>query len=338
MCKYIRLLFYRKSVILQVFLENIIEIYLLHDMIIKSAVSICRAGLNFIRNRKGETPMSKAYEALRKCYEEVRERIPVKPRVALVLGSGLGDFADIIQVQGEIPYQDIKGFPISTVTGHRGRFVFGCVGKVPVVVMQGRVHFYEGYSMEEVVMPIRLMKLMGAEILLLTNAAGGINETFQPGDFMMLTDHIAEFVPSPLIGENIEELGVRFPDMSSVYDISLQQHIKQCAEKLNIPIRQGTYIQFTGPAYETPAEIRMSRILGADAVGMSTACEAMAAKHMGMQVCGISCISNMASGISKNPLSHKEVQETADRVAPDFKKLVWNIIETIQEQGGIFNG
>lgn len=274
-------------------------------------------------------PMSKAYEALKECYEEIKEWIPLKPKVALILGSGLGDFVDTIEIKGEISYQNIKGFPVSTVAGHKGRFVFGYVGKVPVVIMQGRVHYYEGYSMEEVVMPVRLMKLMGAEILFLTNAAGGINKQFQPGDFMMITDHITEFVPSPLLGENLEELGLRFPDMSNVYDLCLQKHMKKCAKNLNIPMRQGVYIQFTGPAYETPAEIRMSHVLGADAVGMSTACEAMAAKHMGMQVCGISCISNMASGISEKPLSHKEVQETADRVAPDFKKLVWGIIETL---------
>ncbi len=273
--------------------------------------------------------MSKAYETLKECYEEIKARIPLKPKVALILGSGLGDFADTIEIKGEISYQDIKGFPVSTVAGHKGRFVFGYVGKVPVVIMQGRVHYYEGYSMEEVVLPIRLMKLMGAEILFLTNAAGGINKQFQPGDFMMITDHITEFVPSPLIGENLEELGPRFPDMSNVYDLVLQEHMKECAKNLNISMQQGVYIQFTGPAYETPAEIRMSRVVGADAVGMSTACEAMAAKHMGMQVCGISCISNMASGISETPLSHREVQETADRVAPDFKKLVWNIIETL---------
>ena len=273
--------------------------------------------------------MSKKYEDLERCYGKIKEKIPFQPKVALVLGSGLGDFAEQIDVKVEISYQDIQGFPVSTVAGHKGRFVFGYVGEVPVVVMQGRVHYYEGYSMEQVVLPIRLMKMMGADILFLTNAAGGINKQLQPGDFMMNTDHIAEFVPSPLIGENIEELGERFPDMSNVYDITLQNHIKKCAGNLNIPVQQGVYIQFTGPAYETPAEIRMSHILGADAVGMSTACEAMAAKHMGMQVCGISCISNMASGISENPLSHKEVQETADRVAPDFKKLVWNIIETL---------
>lgn len=274
--------------------------------------------------------MSKAYEKLKSCYEEIKEKIPFRPKVALILGSGLGEFAEQVQVKGEISYHEIKGFPVSTVAGHKGRFVFGYVGEVPVVIMQGRVHYYEGYSMEQVVMPIRLMKLMGAEILFLTNAAGGVNFEFQPGDFMMITDHITEFVPSPLIGENIEELGPRFPDMSNVYDKELQEIMKETAQKRNITLKEGVYIQFTGPAYETPAEIRMSRILGADAVGMSTACEAMVAKHMGMKVCGISCISNLASGMSEIPLTHKEVQETADRVAPLFRKLVWNIIESFK--------
>lgn len=273
--------------------------------------------------------MSKGYERVKACYDEIKEKLPLKPKVALVLGSGLGEFANMIEVKGEISYGEIKGFPVSTVPGHKGRFVFGYVGKTPVVIMQGRVHYYEGYSMEEVVLPIRLMKLMGAEILFLTNAAGGVDSNFQAGDFMMITDHITQFISSPLIGENLEELGSRFPDMSNVYDNDLQEHIRCCSKQLNIPIKEGVYIQFSGPAYETPAEIRMSRMFGASAVGMSTACEAMVAKHMGMKVCGISCISNLASGMSETPLSHQEVQETADRVAPSFRKLVWHIIENL---------
>ena len=177
-------------------------------------------------------------------------------------------------------------------------------------------------------MPIRLMKLLGAEILFLTNAAGGINRTFSPGTLMMLTDQISSFVPSPLIGTNIEELGVRFPDMSQIYAKELQEKLKQKAEELEIPLKQGVYIQFTGPAYESPAEVRMAALLGADACGMSTACEAVAANHMGMKICGISCITNMACGITGTPLSHEEVQETADRVAKQFKQLVRESIES----------
>lgn len=244
------------------------------------------------------------------------------PRVALVLGSGLGALADEIMVVYTIDYAAIEGFPQSTVLGHRGRFVFGYIGKTPVVIMQGRVHYYEGYTMEDVVLPIRLMKQMGANTLFLTNAAGGINRNFVPGTLMMIQDQIASFVPSPLIGPNLEKLGTRFPDMSKIYNQELQQLLSDCAKELKIPLKAGVYLQFTGPAYESPAEVRMAEILGADACGMSTACEAVVANHMGMNICGISCISNMASGIDNRPLCHEEVQETANQVSAEFKKLV----------------
>ena len=266
--------------------------------------------------------MNQAYQKLLKSYETCRSKIDFVPKVALVLGSGLGQFAETVDVIGEIPYADLEGFPVSTVAGHKGRFLFGYIGEVPVVMMQGRVHYYEGYSMQDVVIPIRLMKMMGAEILFLTNAAGGVNKGFSSGDFMLITDQIASFVPSPLIGENIDELGTRFPDMSAIYDKDLQAKIRETAKERNIPLQEGVYLQFTGPNYESPAEVRLASVLGADAVGMSTACEAIAANHMGMKVCGISCITNMACGISPNPLSHKEVQETADAKAPFFKDLV----------------
>ncbi len=215
---------------------------------------------------------------------------------------------------------------MSTVKGHKGRFVFGYVEEVPVVIMQGRVHYYEGYQMSDVVLPTRLMGMLGAKKIVLTNAAGGVNTEFEAGDFMMITDHITTGVPSPLIGPNMEELGTRFPDMSQVYSARLQNVIRKCAEECSIDIKEGVYVQFTGPNYETPAEVRLARSWGGDAVGMSTACEAMAAHHMGMEVCGISCITNMAAGISKAELNHKEVQETADRVAKSFKELVTKIV------------
>lgn len=274
--------------------------------------------------------MTKAYERLLECYDCFREKINFKPKVALVLGSGLGDYADSIRVEATLDYHDIKGFPVSTVSGHKGRFVFGYVGDVPVVVMQGRVHYYEGYAMEDVVLPTRLMKLMGAEILFLTNAAGGVNFDFAAGDFMMITDQIASLVPSPLIGPNIDELGLRFPDMSQVYNRKLCGIIRDTAKRLQIPLKEGTYIQLSGPNFESASEVKMCRILGADAVGMSTACEAVAANHMGMKICGISCISNLACGMTDQPLSHEEVQETADRVAPLFKSL---ITESIIQMG-----
>lgn len=266
--------------------------------------------------------MTKAYERLTACYQSIQDRIPFRPKVALVLGSGLGDYADEIQAEAFLDYHDIEGFPVSTVSGHKGRFVFGYVNEIPVVIMQGRVHYYEGYAMEDVVLPIRLMKMMGAEILFLTNASGAVNYDFHVGDFMMITDQISNFVPSPLIGPNIEELGERFCDMSQIYNHDLCQIFRETAEELGVHLQEGTYIQLTGPNYETPKEVKMCRILGADAVGMSTACEAVAANHMGMKICGISCISNLGCGMSEQPLSHEEVKETADRVAPLFKKLI----------------
>ncbi|WP_313072413.1 purine-nucleoside phosphorylase [Lacrimispora sp.] len=266
--------------------------------------------------------MNQVYEKLQNCLKSVREKTDFVPEVALILGSGLGEYAEEIEVVTTINYNDIKGFPVSTVAGHKGRFIFGYVNKVPVVIMQGRVHFYEGYPMTDVVLPTRLMGLLGAKTLLLTNACGGVNKEFHAGDFMLIRDHIATSVPSPLLGENIEELGPRFPDMSDVYRRELRGIIKEVAKEEGIELQEGVYLQLSGPAYESPAEVQMCRILGADAVGMSTACEALAANHMGMKVCGISCITNMACGITDQPLSHAEVQETADRVAPIFKKLI----------------
>lgn len=273
--------------------------------------------------------MNVNYEKLMKCFECVQQKITFKPEIALILGSGLGDYADTMEVVETLDYHDIEGFPVSTVAGHKGRFVFGYAGGVPIVAMQGRVHFYEGYKPQDVVLPIRLMKLMGAKVLFLTNAAGGINRSFNAGDFMLITDQISMSVPSPLIGENIDELGVRFPDMSEVYSRRLRKIIENSAVTAGVPLRRGVYIQTTGPQYETPAEIRAYERLGADAVGMSTAIEAIAARHAGMEICGISCISNLAAGISVNPLTHAEVQETADRVAPLFKKLVTQAIKDI---------
>lgn len=273
--------------------------------------------------------MSKGYEKLMSVYEGIRDEIPFTPKVAMILGSGLGDYADSIVVEKVINYSDMEGFPISTVAGHKGRFVFGYIGDVPVVIMQGRVHYYEGYAMEDVVLPTRLMGKMGAKVLFLTNASGGINLEYEAGDFMMITDHIATFVPNPLLGENLHELGVRFPDMSNIYREDLCEKIRQSAKELGILLREGVYAQLTGPSYESPAEIRMLRNMGADAVGMSTACEAIAANHMGMKVCGISCVTNMAAGVLNQPLNHEEVQETADRQSELFKKLITECITKI---------
>lgn len=266
--------------------------------------------------------MNPVYEKLLRCYDSVKARIDFTPEIAIVLGSGLGDYADRIEQVAVLDYKDIEGFPVSTALGHKGRFVFGYIEEVPVVVMQGRVHYYEGYDITDVVLPIRLMGLLGAKVVFLTNASGGITDGMQVGDLMLINGHISSLVPSPLIGQNIDELGVRFPDMSDVYATELRDIIKKTAAEHEIPLREGVYIQTTGPNYETPQEIQMYKLLGADAVGMSTAVEAMVANHMGVKVCGISCISNLAAGISKTPLTHEEIQVAADLAAPRFRTLV----------------
>ncbi len=263
------------------------------------------------------------------CVKYIQENVDFTPEVAVVLGSGLGYFAEEIEKVAEVSYADIPGFPQSTVVGHAGRFVFGYVGDVKVVIMQGRVHFYEGYPMSDVVLPIRVMHELGAKKLILSNAAGGVNAGFEVGDLMLITDHISTFVPSPLIGKNLEDLGPRFPDMSEVYDEELRVVAREVAAEQGIKLQEGIYVQLSGPNYETPAEIRMMQGAGADAVGMSTVCEAMVANHMGMKICGVSCITNMASGLSKQQLDHKEVQETADRVSDAYRRLIGGIIQKI---------
>ena len=275
--------------------------------------------------------MGNVLDRVRRCADAIREKTSFTPRTALILGSGLGGFGERLSLEAVVEYSEIPGFPISTVPGHQGRFLFGYVGQEPVVVMQGRVHYYEGYPMEDVVLPTRVMAQLGAKRLVLTNAAGGIGSQLEAGDLMLLTDHIASFVPSPLIGPNEDQLGTRFPDMTEVYSLRLREKALAAAQKLGIRLKQGVYLQTPGPQYETPSEIRMYQALGAHAVGMSTACEAMVARHMGMEVCGISCVTNLAAGLSDKALSHEEVQETADRVAQSFQSLVWELLSTIEE-------
>ncbi len=275
-------------------------------------------------------------ERLNGCVEAIRKRTDFVPQIAFVLGSGLGGFARLIEKHTEISYSEIQGFPVSTVSGHEGKYIFGTLNGVKLVCMQGRVHCYEGYSSNDVVLPIRVMGMLGAKVLFLTNASGGISENLKAGDFMLITDHISSLIKSPLIGPNEESIGTRFPDMSEVYNKRLSEIIRRTASEVGVSLKEGVYIQTTGPNYETPAEIRAYKTLGADAVGMSTACEAIAARHMGMLVCAVSCISNLAAGISKNPLTHKEVKETADRVAPLFERLVTqsvvNISKSMEEE------
>ena len=273
--------------------------------------------------------MNPVYEKLLKCYACYKEKIDFEPKIAVVLGSGLGNFAKVVDVKAELPYSEIEGFPVSTVPGHAGKFIFGYINELPVVLMQGRVHYYEGYPITDVVLPARLMKMMGAKILFLTNASGGINPSFHAGSLMLIQDHISLFAPNPLIGPNIDELGTRFPDMSHVYDEDLQEIIRKTAKDNDIELFEGVYAQLTGPSFESPAEIQMLHKM---AVGMSTVVEAIAANHMGMKICGVSCVSNLAAGMNSAPLTHEEVQEAANAVAPKFEKL---LVESITKFGTV---
>ncbi|QAT40071.1 purine-nucleoside phosphorylase [Clostridium sp. JN-9] len=259
----------------------------------------------------------------------VKSKIKNNPEIGIILGSGLGDLADYVINPTYVNYSEIPNMPVSTVKGHVGRFVFGEMQGKNVVMMQGRVHYYEGNSMEDVVLPVHIMKKLGIKTLIVTNAAGGVNTTFVPGDLMIIKDHINFAFNNPLIGRNEEEIGPRFPDMSEAYSKQLIDIAENCALSLNIKVVEGTYIMMTGPCYETPAEVRMARLLGGDAVGMSTVPEVIAANHCGIKVLGISCITNMAAGILNQPLVHTEVIETSNKVKDKFTKLVNKIISEI---------
>ncbi|WP_300386375.1 purine-nucleoside phosphorylase [Clostridium sp.] len=252
-----------------------------------------------------------------------------KPEIGLILGSGLGSLADSIENPEYYKYEDLPHFPVSTVEGHEGRLVVGMLNGKCVVAMQGRFHYYEGYSYNEVTFPVRVMKLIGVETLIVTNACGAVNESFKPGDLMIITDQINFSGDNPLIGANLKEFGPRFPDLSNAYTKDLIIQTKEIAKNLNIDIKTGVYMMYSGPTYETPAEIRMSRIMGADAVGMSTVPEVIIAAHAGMKVLGISCLTNMAAGILDQPLNHKEVMETSAMVKEKFTKLINKVIEEI---------
>ncbi|SDW18392.1 purine-nucleoside phosphorylase [Marinococcus luteus] len=262
----------------------------------------------------------------------IQSNISVVPSTGLVLGSGLGVLADEIKSPVVLKYEDIPGFPVSTVEGHAGQLVFGELEGMQVAAMQGRFHYYEGYSLQEVTFPIRVMNALGVKRLLVTNAAGGVNHDFEPGDLMIIDDHINWLGANPLIGENDAELGPRFPDMSSAYSKGLAKIADEAALSLNIRIQRGTYMANTGPAYETPAEVRMARVLGADAVGMSTVPEVIVAVHGGMEVLGISCISNLAAGILDQPLSHDEVMDTTSKVQEDFLRLMKETLRRIARE------
>jgi purine-nucleoside phosphorylase len=273
--------------------------------------------------------MNMNVEKIQNAASFLKEKYSNTPKIGLILGSGLGVLADEIENPVKIPYNEIPDFPISTVEGHAGQLVFGILEGVEVVAMQGRFHFYEGYGMDKVTFPVRVMKQLGVDMLIVTNAAGGVNESFEAGDLMIISDHINFTGANPLIGPNDSKFGPRFPDMSEAYTKDLRNAAKEIADRLNIKVKEGVYFGFSGPVYETPAEIRMVRTLGGDAVGMSTVPEVIVARHGRMKVLGISCITNMAAGILDQPLSHEEVIETTERVKANFLLYIKEIVKSI---------
>jgi purine-nucleoside phosphorylase len=272
------------------------------------------------------------YERAEHAARTVRARLNTEPRIAIVLGSGLGAFADDFEDAVHIPYEEIPGFPRSTAEGHKGRLVAGNVDNVALLAMQGRVHYYEGYSLEEVTFPVRTFKLLGIKTLVLTNASGGINVQLTQGGLMVITDHLNLMGDNPLRGPNDERFGPRFPDMSAVYAPALQELVVEEAKAIGVEVRRGIYGGLSGPSYETPAEIHLLRTLGADAVGMSTVPEAIVARHMDMEVLGISCITNMAAGIGDEPINHAEVMATGDRVRGTFTQLLRRVVSRINSR------
>ncbi|PKM80116.1 MAG: purine-nucleoside phosphorylase [Firmicutes bacterium HGW-Firmicutes-14] len=265
----------------------------------------------------------------------IRKKVPLRPEIGIILGSGLGMLVTEVQKPQKIHYSELPHFPVSTVEGHAGHLVFGQLAGKRVVLMQGRFHYYEGYTMEQVVFPVRVMSRLGVRTLIVTNAAGGINQDFSPGDLMLIRDHINLLGTNPLIGPNYDELGPRFPDMSEAYDRELLKTAGRAADKYGLPFRKGVYAALTGPSYETPSEIKYLRIIGADAVGMSTVPEVIVAHHTGMKVLGISCITNMAAGVLQTKLSHQEVMETADRVRDQFFTLIKGVLEEVNPGEGL---
>jgi len=272
------------------------------------------------------------YERAEHAARIIRARLNVEPRIGIVLGSGLGAFADEFEEAVTIPYQEIPGFGRSTAEGHAGQLVVGKVEQVPLLAMKGRLHYYEGYSLDEVTFPVRTFKLLGLKTIILTNASGGINVQMSPGTLMVITDHLNLMSANPLRGLNDERFGPRFPDMSAVYSPELQQIVMEEAREINLDVRRGVYAALAGPSYETPAEIHLLRNLGADAVGMSTVPEAIVARHMDMEVLGISCITNMAAGISDQPIDHAEVMATGDRVRGTFTELLRRVVGRINSR------
>jgi purine-nucleoside phosphorylase len=270
------------------------------------------------------------YDRAHRAAEQIRSRTRARPSVAVVLGSGLGGFAEELSESSSIPYREIHGFAQATVEGHVGRLVIGQAGNAAVVAMQGRFHFYEGYSLDDVTFPVRVLKLLGVHTLILTNAAGSLNTEFTPGSLMVISDHINLMGANPLIGPNDERFGPRFPDLTAIYDPDLQSLVIEEATAMKLDVRRGVYAALSGPSYETPAEIHMVRTLGADAVGMSTVPEAIVARHMEMRLIGISCITNLAAGVSNRPVDHDQVIATGERVRAQFTELLRRVIAKLE--------
>ena len=273
--------------------------------------------------------MNNYLEKMKETTDYIKKKVKTSPKIAIILGSGLGSLADDIEDKTVLPYKEIPNFPISTVAGHKGELIFGKLNNVPVVAMNGRFHYYEGYDLKETTYPIRIFKLLGIETLILTNAAGGINETFKKGDLMIINDQLSFFAESALRGPNMEEFGERFIDASTIYEKEYIDILKELMLQITGDYHEGVYAYMKGPTYETPAEIRALRILGADAVGMSTVPEAVVAHHSGIKCAGITCITNMAAGITNEKLSHEDVKETAKKSEANFKKLISEFVKKI---------
>lgn len=264
-----------------------------------------------------------------RAYNYIKQRIDKPPKVAIILGSGLGELSRQTKSDVTIDFSDIPGFAKATVEGHKGQFIFGELYDKYLMIMNGRLHYYEGHSMKDITFPIRLMRKLGIKIVIITNAAGGINRAFKPGDLMIIKDHINLMGTNPLLGKNMDQFGPRFPDLCNTYDRELISMAKKCADKIGLNIKSGIYAAMSGPSYETPAEIKMLSCIGADAVGMSTVPEVIVCAHCGIKVLGISCITNMAAGILDKPLSHQEVLDTADRAKDDFIGLIKAVVNNL---------
>ena len=269
---------------------------------------------------------------LAEAVKRVESRTELRPTLGLVLGSGLGAFARTLEAATAIPFRDVPHFPTSNVSGHQGELVLGRSGGVSVAVLAGRAHYYEGHPLERVVFPVRMLGRLGVKVLVVTNAAGSVNAGFRPGDLMIVEDHI-NLIGNPLVGPNEDALGTRFPDMSEAYDATLRDVAEAACRSAGVTARRGVYLALTGPSYETPAEIRMARTIGADAVGMSTAPEVVAARHMGLRVVGLSCLTNMAAGVSDQKLDHREVLEVGEKVKDALLEVLRRVVQEAAKTG-----